>query len=555
MTGSDRASLAPPLDSPRGPNLTGRASLNAVASFLEYGVRAVVELVVTPLLVAGLGASLYGAWRVLWQWSGYVWGASGRSAQALQYAIANRQWTATNQQKRELVGAAFVVWLLFVPILVAAGALGVWLAPILLDVPADQVAELRLAAAVLVLDALAVTVATLPRSTLQGQNLGYVRMSVTPVMVAVGGGLLVLAVQLGWGLPGVAAATLTTTLLTGAVFLKVTRRRLPWFGMSRPSRRDRALVPPPVPVVPGLEFVLELMIASDVLVLAVFVPLTAVAAFALTKFVTDSLVQALSLLVQATIPGIGGHVGAGRTAHAATLRGEVLALVWVAGTAAGATVVIWNASFMGLWVGADLFAGVGVTLVLVVLAMQIALIRTDTFLIDVALVPRVKVVAGSVAAAVSIALAAVAVGPLDLGIVGMCLGLAAGRGILSVAAPLAVAKILGIPLHVQLRGIARPLMTMTLMFGAAYVLAGEALGRVLARALPHGRGDGARWRPAGRLLWAQRAAAPPRDPDPQARPRAEVTMTLTLATDPPAVRERLDTRSRSSSSSARWWPR
>ena len=467
MTGSDRASLAPPVDSPSGPNLTGRASLNAVASFLEYGVRALVELVVTPLLVAGLGASLYGAWRVLWQWTGYVWGASGRSAQALQFAIANRQWTATNQQKRELVGAAFVVWLLFVPILLAAGALGVWLAPVLLDVPAGQVTEIRLAAAVLVLDALAVTVATLPRSTLQGQNLGYVRMSVTPVMVAVGGGLLVLAVQLGWGLPGVAAATLTTTLLTGAVFLRITRRRLPWFGMSRPSRTTVRWFLRLSLWFLGWKFVLELMIASDVLVLAVFAPLATVAAFALTKFVTDSLVQALSLLVQATIPGIGGHVGAGRTARAATLRGEVLALVWVAGTAAGATVVIWNASFMGLWVGADLFAGVDVTLVLVVLAMQIALIRTDTFLIDVALVPRVKVAAGSVAAVVSIALAAVAVGPLDLGIVGMCVGLAAGRGILGVAAPLAVGRILGIPLHVQLRGITRPLSVTAVLFAAA----------------------------------------------------------------------------------------
>jgi O-antigen/teichoic acid export membrane protein len=473
MTGSDRAALARPVEPPSGPNLTGRASLNAVASFLEYGVRALVELVVSPLLVGGLGAAMYGAWRVLWQWSGYVWGASGRSAQALQFAIANRQWTATNQQKRELVGAAFVVWLLFVPILLAAGVLGVWLAPILLDVPADQVTSLRVAAAVLVLDALAVTVVTLPRSTLQGQNLGYARMTATPVMVAIGGGLVVLAVKLGWGLPGVAAATLTTTLLTGAVFLRITRRRLPWFGMSRPSRSTVRWFLRLSLWFLGWKFVLELMIASDVLVLAVFVPLATVAAFALTKFVSDSLVQALSLLVQATIPGIGGHVGAGRITRAAALRGEVLALVWVVGIAAGAAVVVWNATFIGLWVGEDLFAGVGVTLVLVVLALQIALIRTDTFLIDVALVPRVKVAAGSVSAVASIALAAIAIGPLDLGVVGMCVGLALGRAILGVAAPLAVGRILGISVQSQLRGITRPLVTTTVILGAAYVVAGE----------------------------------------------------------------------------------
>ena len=101
---------AVPVASPTtGRSLTGRASLNAVASGLDYGVRALVELVVSPLVVSGLGAATYGAWRVLWQWSSYVWGASGRSAQALQYAIANRQWTATDEEKRRLVGAAALV--------------------------------------------------------------------------------------------------------------------------------------------------------------------------------------------------------------------------------------------------------------------------------------------------------------------------------------------------------------------------------------------------------------------------------------------------------------
>ena len=450
--------------------LTGRASLNAVAAGLDYGVRAVVELVVSPLLVAGLGANLYGAWRVLWQWTGYVWGASGRSAQALQFAIANRQFTATTTEKRQLVGAAVVVWLLFAPLVVSVGALGVWLAPVLLDVPADQVTGLRIAAAVLVVDALAVTIVTLPRSTLQGENLGYTRMAVSPVLVALGGVLLVVAVELDLGLPGVAAATLVTTVLTGWVFWLITRRRLPWFGASRPSRGLVRWFLGLSMWFLGWKFVLELMIASDVLVLAAFAPLTAVAAFALTKFVSDSLVQALSLLVQATIPGIGGHLGAGRLTRAADLRGEVLALVWTVGTAAGATVVIWNASFVGLWVGEALFAGTTTTLLLVVLAFQIALIRTDTFLIDVALVPRVKVLAGTAAAVASIGLAVLAVGPLGLGVVGMCVGLVTGRGLLSVAAPLAVGRVLGIPVSGQLRAIARPLLTTCALLAAAVAL-------------------------------------------------------------------------------------
>jgi O-antigen/teichoic acid export membrane protein len=355
-----------------GRSLTSRASLNGVASGLDYGTRALVELLVSPLVVGGVGAAAYGAWRVLWQWSSYVWGASGRSAQALQFAIAHKQWTAEDPEKRQLVGAAVLVWLLFLPLMLVAGLAGVWLAPVLLDVPAEQVTPLRLAAAILAVDAMVMTLVTLPRSSLVGENLGYTRMGASAVLVAVGGGLLALAVQLDLGLPGLAGATLLTTLLTGVVFAVITRRRLSWFGIARPSRAlARWFLGLSVWFL-GWKFVLELMIASDVLVLAAFAPLTAVAAFALSKWVADSMAQVLSILVQATIPGIGAYLGSGALDVAARLRGEVMSLVWVVGTGIGTTVLVWNGTFVGLWVGEHLYAGRTTTLLVVVLALQLA---------------------------------------------------------------------------------------------------------------------------------------------------------------------------------------
>jgi O-antigen/teichoic acid export membrane protein len=466
----DTDGRAPVTVAPRrraGRSLTGRASLNAVASGLDYAVRAAVELLVTPLLVAGLGAATYGAWRVLWQWCSYVWGASGRSAQALQYAIAHRQWTATGADKRELVGAAVVVWALFLPLMLLAGGLGVWAGPHLLDVPGDQVGAVRLATALLVLDAIVLTLVTLPRSALQGENLGYARMGISTVLVAVGGALLALAVSLDLGLPGLAGATVVTTLLTGWLFWVITRRRLEWFGTARPARATvRWFLGLSVWFL-GWKFVLELMVASDVLVLAAVAPLSVVAAFAVSKWVADSLAQALSLLVQATIPGIGGYLGSGDLSKAAALRGEVLSLVWLVGTAVGAAVITWNGVFVHLWVGERLFAGHTVSLLVVVLAFQLALIKADTFIIDVALVPRIKVVVGTVAAVASVVLAAVIAGPLDGGVVGLCLGLVLGRAVLGVGAPLAVGRLLGVPAAAQLAVVARPALVTALVFAGS----------------------------------------------------------------------------------------
>lgn len=467
METDGRARVAEGPSNNTGRSLTGRASLNALASGLDYGVRAGVELIVSPLLVSGLGAPLFGAWRVLWQWTGYVWGASGRSAQALQFAIANRQWTATSQEKRQLVGAAIAVWVLFLPLQLLAGGLGVWLAPILLDVPNDQVAAVRLAAAILVLDALAVTLVTLPRSSLQGENLGYTRMGLSTLLVVVGGALLALAVAWDLGLPGLAGATLLTTLMTGLAFWFITRRRLPWFGVSRPPRSMVRWFLGLSAWFLGWKFVLELMIAGDVLILALFASLHLVAVFVLSKWVADALAQALGLLVQATIPGIGAYLGSGNLSKAAALRGEVMSLVWLVGTAAGAAVIVWNGTFVGLWVGKDLFAGETATLLVVVLAFQLALIRTDTFIIDVALIPRVKVVAGVVAAVASIALASLGVGPLDAGVTGLCVGLVAGRSVLGIAAPLAVGRFLSVRPRTQLVAVVRPALVTALLFAGS----------------------------------------------------------------------------------------
>ena len=53
-------------------NLTRRASLNAAQSLLDYTARLGVGLLVTPILVRGLGQSLFGIWQVLGQLLGLL---------------------------------------------------------------------------------------------------------------------------------------------------------------------------------------------------------------------------------------------------------------------------------------------------------------------------------------------------------------------------------------------------------------------------------------------------------------------------------------------------
>lgn len=452
------------------PDLSKKASLNSIAAALDYGARTIVELILTPMLVAGLGTYLYGAWRVLWRLTGYIWASSGRSSQALQWAIANKQHTADHEEKRRHVGSAIVVWFIFLPLLGSIGAVCVWAAPYALKTPARYVGDVRITAALLVADAIALTLLTVPRSVLQGENLGYKRMGLSALLVIAQGGLTALALILDTGIVGVAVANIIGTLITGVTFLIVARRHVPWFGVARPARATVKWFLGLSWWFTGWKVLMQLMAGGDLVVLGFFGSVDLVTVYALSKFVPEALTALLATIVQAVSPGLGGVIGKGEYAKAVRVRAELMMVTWVLVTVAGAGILVWNASFLGLWVG-DVFApGPIATLLIVVTAAQFIFIRNDAFIIDLTLDLRPKVLIGIVSTGLSLGLAAL-FASMGGGIVGLCTGLLIGRSILTVAYPWLIGRAIGQPLASQLRGVLRPALVIALIYGAATYLA------------------------------------------------------------------------------------
>src|SRR5690606_41400966 len=105
------------------------AAVTAIAALLDYGARSGGGLVVAPVLVGGLGRSLYGAWEMLARLTGYVTAVDGRSTDALRAVVAWHRAGGDEAAQRRYVGAALVVWLLFLPAGLGVGMLLAWLAP------------------------------------------------------------------------------------------------------------------------------------------------------------------------------------------------------------------------------------------------------------------------------------------------------------------------------------------------------------------------------------------------------------------------------------------
>lgn len=447
--------------------LTGRASLNVAQSLLDYSVKLGVGLVIVPILVSGLGRTLFGVWEMLGRLVGYIESADGRSVQALRLVISNQQSVDDPAAKRRWVGSALVVWVWFLPLTIAAGAVLVWLAPMITKVPGELHSTVR-AAAVLMIGALLVTgLATVPESVLRGVNLGYKRMGLQAGLSLVGGALLAGAVYSGGGLVAAAAAGAVIAVLTGLLFVALVRRQVPWFGAERPRRAEaRTLLKMSVWL--ALGDAVSKLLGSDVIVLGAVLSASAVTTYVLTGYAARLALNLHSLSAEAVMPGVAGVIGEESFERAAHLRRELLAVTAVFVTAVGATILLWNRSFIHLWVGSDNYAGAGINLLIVLIAAQSAFIRCDAYLIDATLqaARRVKVgiAAGILTLALSFALTHWA------GMAGLCLGILAGRATQTIGYPLLVRSCLRQSPALSLLWVVRPLLVMTLLFaGAAYL--------------------------------------------------------------------------------------
>jgi O-antigen/teichoic acid export membrane protein len=435
---------------------------------LDHATRTVVLLIVTPLLVSSLGRALYGTWEMLGRMSGYLAAADGRANHALRLVIAHEQGRQDDALRRRHVGAAIVVWLMFLPLVVVAAAAVVWFAPALTGASPELAGTVRVTAALLALAMVGGGLILIPEAVLQGSNLGYRRMGVQAGVTVVAGVLMVGALRLGYGLEGVGAAHLVVALLTGVLFWLLARAYLPWFGVARPERAQlRTLFGMSVWCAIG-DVVARLLLASDLIILGALTSTASVAVFALTGFAMRTTVNFHALMAGAAMPGYGAVIGGGERQRAAELRSELLVLSWVTLTTVGAVLLLWNPSFVTLWVGAASYAGVWPNLLLVLLALQTALIRCDAYVIDAALQPRQRVLISAAAATIAIALML----PLTVryGMVGLCVGLFAGRLVQSVAYPLVAATRFGRARRAAFSGSLRPAVTTAAIFAAAAAL-------------------------------------------------------------------------------------
>lgn len=445
-------------------SLTKKASLNAFVSALDYAANIIVALVITPVMVSGLGDFYYGAWQFLMRLVGYISPASGRPTQALKFTLAKEQNSTDYDLKRSYIGSTLYVLGIFLPLMVVLGGVLTWFVPDWIRTPEAFVWHVRIVSGILVYNLILTTLVEVPQSVLEGENRGYKSLGFSTVLILAGGAATWLALHLGLGIVGVGAAACVLTMARLVFYTYLAKANAPWFGIARPSKTAVKEFLKLSGWFMAWNLINKLMMAADVVVLGLLNSVESVTQYTLSKYAPETVITVVAMMVFGVLPGLGGIIGSGDLQRAARIRGEIMTFTWLVVSVLGTSILLWNRTFISMWVGADQFVGALPGLLIVVVITQFVLIRTDANVIDLTLNLKRKVILGAISVTISILAASILVHFFDLGVVGLSLGMLAGRLILSVAYPRMIGRRLQIDDAAQIKSVIRPALVTTLLF-------------------------------------------------------------------------------------------
>jgi O-antigen/teichoic acid export membrane protein len=273
----------------------------------------------------------------------------------------------------------------------------------------------------------------LPEAALEGMNLRYRRMLIRVGITLLGGVLSLGAMYLGYGLIGLAAVQIILAAATAALAWKVARQHLPWFHLSWPTWSGTKSFVGISTAYLGSSSLQKLIFMSDILILGIVASAAAVTNYTLTAYASTILLYTVPAILNSAVPGFGKLLKDRKHDRILELRSEMLTIGWLLLASAGTVILIWNRSFVHLWVGPEHYAGIIPNLLILLVAAQLVFIQTDSSVIDMTLKLKQKSVLAAISVILTLALSVILI-PL-YGIAGLCVGLLVGRLPLSIGYP------------------------------------------------------------------------------------------------------------------------
>jgi O-antigen/teichoic acid export membrane protein len=399
--------------------------LNALALYANFIVLGLLGLLINPLMVRALGVEQFGIWKACLRLLDLAAAADGRASQALKWIVAHRDQEGDLDKQRD-TGAALLIWLLWMPILmIAVAAMIVYLPQLVSDISVGNLSNSRLLAGLLGFNIVLSGLLGISDATLVGTNQGYRSYSLSTTFLVVSNIAMLLAAREGYGLVGIGAATVMGTFFNGIATWLVARRFVSWWGIALPRRSDitRVLSFSNLTMVGAM--IQSLMLSTEVLVIGFVVGPEAVSHYVFSSYISTFVLSICLMTGTAVTPKLGAMIGRGDSESAAALQDRAREALLVVTTVGAVGLVLCNRPFVESWAGPAFYLGDMVNFNVVAVMVQLVLIRFDFQLQDIGLRIGPKVIWSAVTSVLAILLGATlywTTGSLPMLFVGIILG-------------------------------------------------------------------------------------------------------------------------------------
>ena len=425
-------------------NLAKKAKLNASTGLFFFIIRIIIVLIMNPVLIQYLGSTHFGIWKSIEKFLGFASVADGKAVQALKWTIANQEVSDDFDRKKRAVGSALLIWFLFLPILGSIITLLVFYAPDLIK--SLSIADYMLVTTVFLLLGLNLILTPLfgiPDSVLTGTNNGFISNYNKIFWSIVSAILTYVALVSGYGLPELAAIVLLVTVLRGLNLQFLVKKKVSWFAVKKPEKSEVHSFFKFSSLVLVWSFIAKFLLGGEVILLSALIGPEEVSKYVFTSYLAFTAISLSAIVTSSITPGLGMLIGNKDFVKSQRIMMKLRNFAFGFSVFSGTLILLLNKSFVSLWGGETLFLGWENNLLIVMLMIQLISIRTESFLIDLTLDLKVKVLLGIVSVILSLTFSYLLYSYVHKSVSSILLGILLGRFLLVFIFPVIINEFIG----------------------------------------------------------------------------------------------------------------
>ena len=383
-------------------NLIKKAYFTSLSRLLASAANFLSQMIITPWIITHLGQSLYGIFTLINKTEGYLSLVDLRPSAILRLKLSTLQHVSEISEKRKYVGAAIYISAICLPIIIFIGIIISFFFPIIFHISNEYIA---ISQTIVFLVALFLGLRSflgIPEAILRGNNLEYKGYLIEPLRCFVYGLFVYFSLTNNYGLLGVVMSSFASFVFSFVLRFLLQLKYAPGHSPQKPDKKHMHEFKNKGGWYMGASFAYQLLQSVDIIIIGILYLPSFVACYALTRALSIRVSESLSLLFSSMSSGIGFLWGKKDLASLVNIKIRLLRYNIMTGLILLFYFLLFNESFVALWVGPENFMGQSANILICIMSPILILSIYSQSFIDSFLMFKYKLIVISIASIINI---------------------------------------------------------------------------------------------------------------------------------------------------------